>query len=204
MPRLILISDTHDIFYPELPEGDILIHAGDVSLSGGIEETGRFFRWFRAQPHKYKICIGGNHDAALASLPVIFSKTGIDYLNDSFVDVDGLRIAGSPVSRKFGHICAFAKFGQELDRHWENLDHSDILVTHGPPYGILDTCSPGEHNLGDEALRVAVERIKPKVHVFGHIHGGYGIKELNGTTFVNAAILDESYNGTHEPLVIEI
>lgn len=201
--RIVCISDTHCL-YPEVPDGDVIIHAGDVSMTGEIQEITPFFRWFNHLPHKYKILIGGNHDRALAEIPVLFSMGAIHYLNDSWTEIDGLFIGGSPVSQQYGSICAFAREGEELQRHWDNLSKGlDILVTHGPPYGILDRAYPYGQQLGDVALFAAVQRIKPKLHVFGHIHGGYGIKRMNDITFVNAAHCNEAYLGVNKPIVID-
>lgn len=202
--KIVCISDTHN-HYPDLPMGDILIHAGDVSTEGTIEEIQAFFRWFRYQPHPNKILIGGNHDATLEAIPILFDMTGITYLHDDWTMVDDVVIAGSPVSRPYGKIfTAFTKSGQELDRHWGALDGSiDILITHGPPYGILDRAWEKGQQLGDEALFVAVNRIKPQLHIFGHIHGGYGMIEMNGTTFINASHCNEAYRGVNPPIVVE-
>lgn len=201
--RIVCISDTHCL-YPEVPDGDVIIHAGDVSMSGEIQEIVPFFRWFGHLPHKHKILIGGNHDRALESIPVLFDMRGIHYLNDNWVEVDGLFIGGSPVTRKFGHICSFMKEGIALQDHWKDLAGGvDILVTHGPPYGILDRTHPAGQQLGDVDLFAAIQRIKPKLHVFGHIHGGYGIKRMNGVTFVNASHCNKAYSGVNEPIIID-
>jgi Icc-related predicted phosphoesterase len=192
--RIACISDTHDVEYPPIPEVDAIIHAGDITLSGSPDETLRFLRWFDKLQIKHKLFIGGNHDRFLSEHPHIVREfPSIHMLWDSAYDLEGYKVWGSPVSRSYGHIRAFAKPEWELERHWSHVpDDTDILVTHGPPYGVLDTVGFNSEHLGDTALRVAVRRVKPDFHIFGHIHGGRGFDDF-GTIFVNAAVISEAY-----------
>lgn len=203
--RIVCVSDTHEQ-EPELPLGDILIHAGDLTLDGSLRSTGLALKWLRQQPHKHKIFVGGNHDLALSQLPALFNMEGLIYLNDDWTEVNGLLIGGSPVSRFYQEpFSAFTKKGDELTEHWNRIDSAfDILITHGPPYGIRDKEFAGGHQLGDVPLFTAVMRMKPKFHIFGHIHGGYGVTDMNGTRFINAAHLDAAYKPTNPPIVIDL
>lgn len=207
--KIILISDTHtkhkDI---KLPEGDILIHAGDISSRGRIYEVIDFIEWFTEQPHAYKIFIAGNHDFYFenkteAEVQALI-PSNIIYLNDSGCTIQGLHIWGSPIQPAFLNWAFNRERGAEIKQHWDLIpQNTDILITHGPPYGILDKTIRGEH-VGCEELTKAVEMIQPKVHVFGHIHEDYGTINQGNTTFINASILNERYQTINEPVVFEL
>lgn len=127
------------------------------------------------------------------------------YLLDDSDTIDELKIWGSPWTPEFYDWHFMKKRGEELREVWRKIpEDTDILVTHGPPFGILDKNAMGEP-CGCEELAKAVERIKPKLHVFGHIHGGYGRMERtwadgSKTIFVNAAHMDEDYEPENEPI----
>jgi len=198
------------VFPKDLPDGDLLIHAGDLSLTGYVDEVQRTLAWMRRFPHKYKVFIGGNHDNALVQYPHVFDeqlkpykdRTPLTYLCGSRLLVEDKVVFGHSVlpynpDYRAGARAYMLQGGTE--RHWENAPMCDILITHGPPKGIRD----GE-NWGDPALRRYVDIVKPKLHVFGHIHCSYGMTELNETTFVNAALLDSGYKAAHNPVVVEV
>lgn len=208
--KIVCISDTHGINEPsELPDGDVLIHAGDLSLCGDPHEVQHGLGWLRKLPHKHKIVIGGNHDNALAEFVYLFDDQLKPYkdcapltlLRGSFVDVEGLRIFGSS-ALPFNPIYRPGARAYMLDgttfRHWNYAPPCDILVTHGAPKGVLDM------GCGDPHLRAYVDQVKPMLHVFGHIHLGRGVADVGSTKFVNAAMLDDSYRPVHEPIVVEI
>lgn len=205
--KLVLLSDTHmgheDVV---VPSGDILVHSGDATFKGSIKEVSAFGKWFSSLPHKYKIFVAGNHDWLFEKQPALAKSLlpNIIYLEDSFVEIEGLRIWGSPVQPWFCDW-AFNKIrGAEIKRHWDMIpENLDLLVTHGPPYGILDEC-PGDGHVGCADLLNAVYRVKPKIHLFGHIHEGSGIVIKDGITFVNGSIMDGMYNVMHQPRVIEL
>ena len=215
--RVVCISDTHT-FHKSLviPAGDILIHAGDFTFKGREEEVRSFGEWFRAQPHKFKCLIAGNHDLsfeknlaqARAWLRGDVEDPSFIYLQDqtAYLDIDGRRIQvyGSPWQPEFGNWAFNLKRGVELKKKWDKIPVDlDILITHGPPASILDMCDHGER-VGCEELYEAVKRVNPKLHVFGHIHEGYGIEVIGDTTFVNASNCTVRYNPSNEPIVIEI
>lgn len=206
--KLVLISDSHDQHAAlHLPEGDVLIHAGDFSKRGTLEQVTDFVHWFAAQPHPHKIFIAGNHDFFCEQEPQRFSELVPDnciYLNDSGTTLNNLNIWGSPIQPWF-HDWAFNRQrGEEIRKHWDMIpDNTDILITHGPPFGIMDKLASGLV-VGCEELLTAVQRVRPRIHLFGHIHEGYGVKEIDGTIFVNVAVLDHHYKMANDPIVLEL
>lgn len=209
MKRITLISDTHTKHRQlELPRGDVLVHAGDLMNSGySFYEIEDFCKWFESQNYDECIFIAGNHDRLFEDKPEevaeILDAYGITYLQDSQHTVgeewddDKFTVWGSPWQPEF-YNWAFnlPRRGPGLQMKWNQIPEGlGILVTHGPPQEILDVSGPpyNEPLLGCELLRVRVDEVKPKIHVFGHIHGSYGYKYLNGTHFFNAAVLGEDY-----------
>lgn len=216
MTIICAFSDTHTLHRKvELPPADILVFAGDF-LTKGFEITALldFCQWLRSQPHKHKIMIAGNHDRILdrdaATFEHEITRHGIHYLRDSGIEVEGLKFWGSPYTPYFCNW-AFNSERAELPLHWQKIPEGiDVLITHGPPRGTLDGWPTWEMRdgvlsrtimqLGDEALRDRVAEIRPRLHIFGHIHSGHGI---DGTSH-NVAICDEQYNPTNKPHIIEL
>jgi len=208
----------------DLPGGDILIHAGDFMNSGWNEmEAIMFFKWFDSiDNYDTKIFIAGNHDRWAENNPEEFKGilTGyktIEYLQDDWMGIyydgpngdmpeENIRIYGSPWQPEF-YNWAFnlPRHGEEMKAKWDAIpDNIDILITHGPPYGYLDI--PGGQTtlrVGCEMLRERIDAFKPKIHVFGHIHGSAGYYFNGHTHFINAAVLDERYNYSQLPLTVE-
>ena len=155
---IIYISDTHNRHNDvELPDGDILIHAGDVSSKGTEAEIDNFLEWFSGQPHKHKIFIAGNHDFYFEreTDTVIANKIpkNVIYLNDSGCEIEGLHIWGSPVQPEFNDWAFNRKRGDQIKKYWDLIpNNTDILITHGPPLKILDKSIRGKH-LGCEELK---------------------------------------------------
>ena len=206
--RLVLISDTHSLHseIPSIPEGDILIHAGDLTSRGKLNELPEVRAFFDSLPHQHKIVICGNHDFCFEheSQAARARLSNVTYLEDAGTVVDGLKIYGSPWQPWF-HDWAFnLPRGEPLRRVWAQIpSDTDILITHGPPAGILDTVESGLQ-VGCEDLLARVTEINPKLHVFGHIHEAYGIKIQGHTTFVNASICDIHYRPINAPIVIDL
>lgn len=205
------ISDLHG-HLPQLSNGDLLIIAGDFTASHSISEFVRIMESLLLNYPKYRnyVLICGNHDEFSRQLEEQINRFklefNISYLENNGTTINGLKIWGSPWSRWFKEInpkcTSFTCSSEQLNDHWNLIpDDTDILVTHMPPYGILDQNAKGEH-LGCPYLLDHVKRIKPKLHVFGHIHEGHGLKVMDGTTFVNASIMDEYYDPTNEPIRI--
>lgn len=221
--KLVAFSDTHT-FHGQVtvPNGDVLIFAGDLMGSGYKHiEVKDFADWFNKLPHKYKIVVAGNHDRLFETNPTwCKDRFGLDvyYLQDDFIIIDGVKFYGSPVQPWF---CAWAfnvPRGAAIREYWDRIPpDTDVLITHGPPYGVCDQIVPaGEmlyksnrillptEHLGCEELAKVVEIVKPKIHIFGHIHGGAGTMIKDDTAFHNVAVCNESYRPVNEPHVIEI
>jgi Icc-related predicted phosphoesterase len=209
MTRIVLISDTHGLHesMPSIPDGDILIHAGDITRRGSVAELSGISEFFASLPHAYKIVIAGNHDFCFEREKerAVKQLRGVIYLQDKLTKVMGLQIYGSPWQPRFGDWAFNLDRGAPLKKVWSSIPQGiDVLVTHGPPAGILDVTDVGHHHVGCQDLLDAVTRIKPKLHVFGHIHCGHGRLEVDGTTFVNACTCDEAYQPVNSAFVIDL
>ena len=207
--RIVCISDTHEQHRSiELPPGDMLIHAGDLTYKGEAHAVKDFLDWFSAQPHKHKIFIAGNHDFLFENLSPFPGKYGdLTYLEQQSTEIEGLLIFGSPITPRFGNWAFMEERGDDIKYFWDEIPRgTDILITHGPPAGILDVTAPrwGSLNAGCFDLKKAVDRVKPKLHVFGHIHSAYGKLEQDGTIFVNASTCNEEYDPLNPPIVIDL
>lgn len=206
--RFVAISDTHGKHQFELPEGDVILHAGDVSSRGLKAEVQRFLDWFAGLDYRYKIFIAGNHDfffeeAAQAEIEAMIPE-GLIYLNDSGVEIEGIKIWGSPIQPWFYDWAFNRQRGPDIQKHWALIpDDSDIVITHGPVFGILDRTASGQV-VGCEDLLPVIQRIAPKVHLCGHIHEAYGTRQVGDTLFVNASILDLRYTIAHDPVVFDL
>lgn len=205
--KIICISDTHNRYQEldgKIPDGDILIHAGDLVSHGTVEEIQQFVNWYSKLPHRYKIFVGGNHDGALEhSRELIQIPKNLIYLENELIEIEGLRIWGSPVSppyRSFG-------FMWDEERRYATYqlipDNCDIIINHSPPFGILDKVEEGQH-VGCEILAKRLSELNPKLVVFGHIHEGYGQLKRNNTIYVNASIMTRRYQATNLPICIEL
>lgn len=204
--KIILISDTHSQHGSfKLPEGDMVIHAGDFSKRGREEEVREFLDWYAALPHPHKVLIAGNHDFLAEREPEKFRgmlPENIHYLEDEEVVIEGIRIWGSPITPWFYDWAFNRHRGPDIARHWDPIPlNTDILVTHGPPYGILDKVIPRNEWVGCRDLMEKIAEVRPKLHVFGHIHEGYGQEKVGETHFVNASLLDIRYRPVNLPIV---
>jgi Icc-related predicted phosphoesterase len=207
--KIICISDTHGQHQQlKLPIGDVLIHAGDISGRGRDYEIISFINWFSNQPHPNKIFIAGNHDFYFEkekdeTIRKLIPEN-IIYLNDSGITIDGINFWGSPITPWFYDWAFNRQRGADIRKHWEKIpENTDILITHGPPFGILDETTRGE-KVGCKDILPFIENIKPKLYVFGHIHEAYGIKKIDEIIFVNASVLNEGYEMVNEAVVVEV
>lgn len=207
MMKIVLISDTHGRHRSlQLPPADWIIHAGDLSSRGTQPEVADFMQWYDTLRYTHKVLIAGNHDFLAEDHPDLFRQLvppGVHYLEDELLELEGLRIWGSPIT-PFFHNWAFNRNrGAEIKRYWDRIpDNIDILLTHGPAYGILDRTFTAKH-VGCEELAKAMERIQPQYHVFGHIHEAYGMHKENGTTYVNASQVNLWNVLANKPVVVE-
>lgn len=206
--RIVCISDTHGQHAKlSIPAGDMLLHAGDFSNSGAVDEVRTFLAWFAAQPHRHKVFIAGNHDFFPEQSPKRFQKMipeNCVYLENEAKVIEGVTFWGSPITPIFYHWAFMRRRGEAIRPVWATIPaDTDVLITHGPPHGILDRNFQGEPT-GCEELRPRVLDISPKLHVFGHIHEGFGHRHLQGIDFLNVSSLDHHYKPTREPVVWEI
>lgn len=207
--QIVCISDTHGQHKAmSIPEGDVIIHAGDITRVGNWHEIEEFLSWYSELPHRYKIFIAGNHDKSFEKdRENILKKipSNVIYLEDNGIEIENLYFWGSPYTPKFLNWSFGKERGQEILAYWQKIPlNTNILITHGPPRNILDLTYKG-HNVGCSDLRQTIEMLKNlKLHVFGHIHESYGIQLHNHCTFVNASLLDRKYKKCYEPIVIEL
>lgn len=211
--NITFISDTHSKhkFLTSkgmgniLGSGDFLIHAGDISSVGKAHEVKNFLEWFSNTDFKYKIFIAGNHDLGFEygfNLDQEYKDKGVIYLQDEEVVIDGIKFYGSPWQPEFYNWAFNLPRGEKLAEKWSKIPNdTDILITHGPALGILDYAPMGGH-VGCEELYKRVFEVKPKIHVCGHIHDGYGQKSVDGVEFLNASVLNDMYEHSHKPIVI--
>jgi Icc-related predicted phosphoesterase len=204
---LVLISDTHRQHREiTVPEGDILIHAGDITGHGDIRDVEDFDDWLASLPHSHKLVIAGNHDFCFEKQPE--QSRGVlrhaTYLQDEAVSLAGLRFFGSPWQPEFFDWAFNLPRGTLLKEKWDKIPtNTDVLITHGPPRGHGDRTSDGRHEGCDDLLD-AIRRIKPRLHVFGHIHEDYGVTMEGPTTLVNASTCTLSYQPANLPQVITL
>lgn len=207
--RLVLISDTHEQHEKVvIPDGDVLVHAGDLTFDGISSAINEALEWMNGLPHKYIVMIAGNHDFAFER-PHLKNRLHfgrVVYLENSSVNIEGVNFYGSPVQPWFMNWAFNVHRGAPIKKYWDMIpENTDVLITHGPPMGILDQSILGKtDHLGCEELIKQVEISVPKVHVFGHIHGGYGHVTSGQTKFYNASICNEAYQPVNQPFVVEI
>jgi Icc-related predicted phosphoesterase len=215
--RITFISDTHtkhntlDNF---LVGGDILIHAGDLTSRGYITEIENFMKWYdKIYNYDTKVFIAGNHDFGFQDdneklRGLLTGYKTIDYLQDDWLmvgeDDTMIKIWGTPWQPEFHNWAFNLPRGEKLKEKWDMIPiDTDILITHGPPFGKLDYVKYPNENVGCEELMKRVEEIKPKIHVFGHIHEGYGYVFDGNTHYINAAVLNGRYEFRNRPLTID-
>jgi len=206
--RLVCMSDLHSLKPAcPVPDGDVLIIAGDVCGYGTRDELNAFDAFLGTLPHPHKLLIAGNHDWPFARVRNGEGQSLIKhalYLEDSGIEIEGIKFWGSPWQPFFCNWAFNLPRGTPLAKVWAKIPcDTDVLITHGPPYGILDRIYDGEH-VGCEELRAVLPRVRPRVHVFGHIHEDYGVLEQDGTVFINASICDGRYRPIHAPIVIDV
>lgn len=186
--QILHLSDTHNYHnqLKDLPFADIIIHSGDFSFEGTEKETLDFITWFCALPYKYKIFIAGNHDDYLYESNIEGLPDDCFYLCNSSVEIERIEFYGIPMF--MGDILS----GDFSNNFNQIPSDTDVLITHQPPYGIHDYSSGANH--GNLDLLQAVLNIRPKYHLFGHIHESYGSSKNKHTLFSNASITDVDYS----------
>jgi Icc-related predicted phosphoesterase len=213
--KCVAVSDIHlrDV---STPDADLLIVSGDMTFKGTSVEMSWFANWLGKQPQHNKVWIAGNHELGLENNPELADRVAADtksiYLNDSEVTIDGIRIWGSPITPWFYDWAFNRERGSDIRKHWQLIPNGlDILITHGPPYGYLDETMDSDHvgceELADRVLNQLTA--PPRLHIFGHIHGGYGVTAVNHNcgntiTMINASTCNERYEAINAPVEFEI
>ena len=212
--KMTFISDTHGkhehltskAYNNILGSGDVLVHAGDCTNVGKVGEIKDFLDWFSNTDYTHKIFIAGNHDFGFELVHDIapeYKEKGVHYLFDSEVVIDGVKFYGSPWQPEFYDWAFNLPRGEKLAEKWSSIPgNTDILITHGPAYGMLDWVPSGQQ-VGCQDLFHRVMEIQPKIHVCGHIHCAYGQKYFNNVEFLNAAVLNERYLHENKPIKLE-
>lgn len=217
--QIVALSDTHGLHNRvQVPVGDVLIHAGDwMNYGRKLEELVSFADWFRAQPHRKKIVVAGNHDLLAELNPALVKGTlgpDVSYLQDSGCEYQGVKFWGSPYTPEFCNW-AFNVPRQGLYKHWDLIPNdTNVLITHGGPWGILDgpynNSNPRETELGNHLgcvhLAYKVERMSLDAHVFGHLHSFYGkdFDPITRTSYYNVAICNEQYKAVNPCTIIHL
>ncbi len=219
--RFVCIADTHTLHrqLDPMPAGDVLLVAGDFCGLGKEREVEDFNSWLALLPYAVKIVVAGNHDMIFQTRPSDARRllTHAKYLQDDETSIRpsllgrpytegwSLGIYGSPWQPKF-YDWAFnlPRGGEALRDRWRQIPTGiDVLVTHGPPQDVMDQDLRGGR-AGCEVLRDELVRIRPRLHVFGHLHSTHGVVERDGTIYVNASIADDRYEVHREPIVIDL
>jgi len=214
----VAISDTHNrAEQVRIPDGHLLLHGGDLTMQGSPAELERAARWLGTLRHRFRavVAIPGNHDFGIETSPQanvdLFREHGVDLLIDAPLIVEGLRVYGSPWQPWF-YDWAY-NFPRDDDgalarSTWAAIPpDTELLITHGPPHGILDKTFGGEDTrVGCPYLLDAVRNLaRLQVHLFGHIHEAYGQERRGDTLFVNASTCDrERYAPVQPPIEFDL
>lgn len=211
----------------EFPEADVLVLAGDYAKDfGGTPEDGARFQlgwlsssfipFLRTLPYKKIIVVAGNHDwvhymeHTSRRARELYEAEGIVYLQDESYEFEGVRFYGSPHQPWcFDWAFNFPRYDHlnghyEAKKVWDKIPPlTHVLITHGPPFQILDL-APGDRHVGCHILHRRVFDIRPKLHLFGHIHGSYGRQKVDGVEFGNVSLCDEGYFPVNPIQVFEV
>ncbi|HSY35604.1 MAG TPA: metallophosphatase domain-containing protein [Acidobacteriaceae bacterium] len=205
---LVFFGDTHELHREvTVPAGDILICTGDFTMfSKSLRAIKDFDEWLGEQPHPQKWVVPGNHEFFLEADSRRRSLlSNAQVLIDEAVTVEGLRFYGSPMTPLYGG--AFGKSSSsDRKQHWSKIPNdTHILITHGPPHGILDLSPRPPDRMGDPELLDRIKQLRQlRLHAFGHVHGAYGLVEDDGVTFANVALMGHLDELVHKPLVIRM
>ncbi|MDE6522363.1 MAG: metallophosphatase domain-containing protein [Muribaculaceae bacterium] len=191
--RILHLSDTHGCHrrLRELPEADVVVHSGDFCMAGTEDEAFDFINWFCNLSYKHKIFIAGNHDDSLYGAKIEGLDNNTHYLCNTRIEIEGIKFYGIPM---FMEDCIS---GRENIHYAKIPTDTDILITHAPPYGILDLDEG--INYGSERLLEKLATLNLKAHLFGHIHSSHGLEIINGITFSNGSVVKSNYSTLYIP-----
>jgi Icc-related predicted phosphoesterase len=202
--KIVCTSDLHGHWrFKNWPQGDVLVVSGDFTVYGKELELRQFNDHLKTYPFKHIIVIAGNHDWCLQDKPETAKLlTNCTYLKDDSVVINGKKFVGYPWTPQF-YNWAFMKPRGQMHTVWDHIPmDTDVLITHGPAAGKCDF-SGGQYT-GCEELRDAIARVKPKLHVSGHIHNCHGTAFNEHTIFVNGSRCNDAYIPVFDPIVVEI
>jgi len=217
MTKIVAVSDLHGHF-PDIPKCDLLLIAGDILLDAGVVDQlcwleGLVRPWLEKIPAKEVVFVAGNHDTIYEEARGIVPATlPWHYLQDSGVELFRLKIWGSPWQKRFNDW-SFNTDEEHMTRQFGFIpDDTDIVVTHSPPFGIRDyvpTKTKVKKSLGSTSLRKRMFEVRPKLHVFGHIHHAQGKyiktwKNKTTTVFANVSYVGENYRPMGRFMEIEL
>ena len=204
------ISDTHHRHNKVIiPKCDVLVHAGDLTNKGSLNDVRDFARWLRKQPATHKIVVAGNHDFCFQNDSKAARKALGDsciYLQDEEIIIDNIKFYGMPWSVSFGNWAfGLPRGSKEMYDVCKKIpDNTNVLITHGPPNKILDQTYFGDY-AGCQTLIKKIYNLEHlKAHIFGHIHEGYSVENNHGIQFVNASTCTLAYQPTNRPIIIEV
>lgn len=231
--RFVCISDTHGMHHkltPHLPQGDVLLHAGDFTQTGELNEVEDFGSWFESLPHTHKIVVAGNHEVTFHTShydriydrlwsqahttkydsakcrAALTTKSGVTYLEDEAAEIAGVKVYGSPWQPKFCEGWGYnLSRGSECRMKWDRIPKdTHILLTHTPPVGHGDLTSSRQHVGCVDLLQTVQQQVRPLFNIFGHIHSAYGVTRDQQTTYINAASCDSHYAPIQPPIVFDL
>jgi len=202
--RYGLVSEVEEFnsWLGKLPHTHKIVIAGNHELSFDplkIEEC-----------REYMTQVGEVADCSKTVTDIKSLLTNCIYLEDNQVEIFGIKLYGSPWQPRYSDSAFSLNRGEELLRYWEMVPtDTDILVTHSPPLGVGDKCQ--KHNEDgstrpfgrsgcQDLIQQVVERIRPRFHIFGHVHEGYGMYKNKETTFINAASCNKKYQAVNKPI----
>lgn len=201
MKKITFISDTHGLHDRiQIDPCDILVHCGDATNLGRDDEVEKFFAWLSQQPADHFIFVPGNHDLCFEKdwhgsvdfAKDVFNrekdKSKLNVETKNFVEIEGINFFCYSYMKTFGNWAFMnSEFNLNDDLSRVPIDGIDVLVTHSPPFGMLDLNSHSTH-CGTQAIDWFSTNSSPHIHAFGHIHESYGVFEGEYTTYINAAI----------------
>lgn len=202
------IGDTHgkhDLL--EIPDTDVIIHTGDISSFGNKQEIAVFLEWFAGLPQKHKIFIAGNHDFYLEKIASNdlenFIPQEIIFLQNTGIEIGNKLFWGSAYTPGLPNFAFYKQRGKEIFQEWKKIpQQTDVLITHTPPYGILDEVAR-KQSVGCEELQKVVAQLQPSFHIFGHVHESYGLAKIKATSYINASSF-LAPNVPNQPIIIDL
>lgn len=206
--KICFVSDLHG-HLPKIPDCDILCIVGDIcpaydhSISfQKLWLEGIFNSWIKWLNIPNVVFTPGNHDFIFQESPELIKNPPYYLLLNSSIEINGIKFWGSPFSTLFGNW-VFMDTDERLQQYWEKIPpDTNVILTHGPAYSILDWSNYGDEHTGSKTLRDRILEVKPKIHACGHIHSEYGILEYENIKFINCSYLDDNYKPKNSPIVV--